>query len=81
MAENVQVFNPHTGLYEKPKAEHRALIAEHEAQIAGKPAPGDRTLDELRGLEPGFAGPVVTAAAPNEAPAENANAGTRARNP
>lgn len=58
--ENVRVFNPQTGQYEKPKAEHKALVAEHEAQIEGQPAPGDRTIEELAALDPGMAGPTLT---------------------
>jgi hypothetical protein len=63
--ENIRVFNPHTGQYESggdavknhfsPDPE-----AEHMAQVDGKSAPGDRTEEELRGLDPADAGPVVT---------------------
>lgn len=78
-AENVQIFDPHTGKYRAAKAADKDLVAEHEAQIAGKPAPGDRTAEQLRELEPGFAAPVSTAAAPNETPTEPAAGGARVR--
>ena len=42
-----QQYNPHTAQWEP--VEDEARIAEHEAQREGKPAPGDRTEEELKG--------------------------------
>ena len=53
-----QQYNPHTAKWEA--VEDEARIAEHEAQRDGKPAPGDRTEDELRSLEGGAGAPVLT---------------------
>ena len=59
MANDARIFNPKTGKYEALKDPE--LKKEHEAQAAGKPAPGDMTEDQIRRLDPAYAGPVVTA--------------------
>ena len=53
-----QRYNPHTAQWEPETDPYR--IAEHEAQRAGKPAPGDRTEEELRALDGGAGAPVLT---------------------
>ncbi len=57
---DVQIYNPYTAKYEAATDAQSDLAAEHKAQIAGEPAPGDRKpneteADALRG------GPVFTA--------------------
>ena len=58
--ENVQVYDAFTAKWRKPLAADRDKVAEHAAQVAGEPAPGDRTEDQLRNLPPSEAGPVLT---------------------
>ena len=62
MLEDVKVFNPHTATWEAPGPEDAYRVEEHEAQVKGEPAPGDRTEDELRAIEAegGVVAPVVT---------------------
>lgn len=73
--EDARIFNPETGQYEKPRSDQDWLIDEHKAQAAGEPAPGDRTLEELRQLEPGQAGPQ---AVPTPVVTTGVNAGSAA---
>lgn len=76
MLEDVKVFNPHTGQWETPGPEDAYRVDEHEAQVKGEPAPGDRTEADMKRLEASGgvvapSGPVVTAASPNETPGVN----------
>jgi hypothetical protein len=63
--EDVRVFNPKTGQYETSGEAFDMHfspdpVAEHLAQVEGEPAPGDRTEEELIGLDPADVGPVIT---------------------
>lgn len=66
-----QRYNPYTAKWEPEEDSFR--IAEHEAQRAGKKAPGDRTEAQLRRLEGGAGAPVLTS---NANVAGAADAGT-----
>ncbi len=61
MPENVKIYDGDSGKWVSPKAGDKDAVAQHEAIVAGKPLPSDRTAEELARLEPGFAGPVATA--------------------
>lgn len=79
--DNVRVFNPHTGKYEPAKADDAFRVEEHQAQIDNKPAPGDRSEEEIRELSPGQAGPVLTSeSAGSRAAADNGGNAARTAN-
>lgn len=52
-SEGAKTYNPHTAKWE-PLTDP-ALKAEHEAQKNGQPAPGDRTLSQIRRDDPTIA--------------------------
>lgn len=70
---DAQRYNPHTAQWE-PLTDSN-MLAEHQAQAEGKPAPGDRTAEELRGLEGGAGAPIITTGGPT-APNGGAGGGT-----
>ena len=69
MLGDIKVFNPHTATWEAPGPEDAYRVAEHEAQVKGDPAPGDRTEEDMARLEAEGGGvpvqPVQTAAQSN----------------
>jgi hypothetical protein len=69
---DVKIFNPHTGAYEPAKDDQKFAVEMHEAIAAGKALPSDRTLEDLRNLEPGVSGPTLTAGPVAASPASAA---------
>lgn len=58
MAKDAQVYDGFKGKWVAASDEQ---AAHHHAVADGEPLPSDRTEEDMRRLEPGMAGPVLTA--------------------